>query len=161
MKLSPSCAPRIRLKTKRTHEMNTLYDLPEELLRARKELLRLRKYGWEWKLTHKSGKKPGSIEAALSWKLESATGKRWMRSCALWDILQRFGMRNFARNGRTARDKSWWTKRRSEISARSKGHRGGSTRLQRNWSFDADYITKNYATLFTDWKQETKSSARR
>ena len=24
----------------------------------------------------------------------------------------------------------------------------------------ADYITKNYATLFFDWKQETKSSAR-
>ena len=40
-----------RLKTRRTHEMNTLYDLPGEVLRNRKELLRLRQYGSEWKLT--------------------------------------------------------------------------------------------------------------
>jgi adenylate cyclase class 2 len=43
-----------RLVTKRTHEMNTLYDLPGEVLRNRKELLRLRKYGPDWTLTHKS-----------------------------------------------------------------------------------------------------------
>jgi len=30
-----------RLKTPRTHEMNTLYDLPGQKLRRRKELLRL------------------------------------------------------------------------------------------------------------------------
>src|SRR5580704_3470139 len=43
-----------RLVTPRTHEMNTLYDLPGEVLRNRKELLRIRKYGPEWTLTHKS-----------------------------------------------------------------------------------------------------------
>ena len=48
-----------RLVTPRTHEMNTLYDLPGEILRARKELLRLRKYGSEWTLTHKSSGKKG------------------------------------------------------------------------------------------------------
>ena len=36
-----------RLATPRTHELNTLYDLPGEALRARKELLRIRKYGSE------------------------------------------------------------------------------------------------------------------
>src|SRR5215467_8985910 len=46
-----------RLKTSRTHEMNTLYDLPGQVLRNRKELLRLREYGKAWKLTHKSGRK--------------------------------------------------------------------------------------------------------
>ena len=34
-----------RIVTPRTHEMNTLYDLPGEVLRGRKELLRIRKYG--------------------------------------------------------------------------------------------------------------------
>jgi inorganic triphosphatase YgiF len=34
-----------RLVTKRTHEMNTLYDLPGDVLRNRRELLRIRKYG--------------------------------------------------------------------------------------------------------------------
>ena len=43
-----------RVATRRTHEMNTLYDLPGEVLRKRKELLRIRKYGSAWTLTHKS-----------------------------------------------------------------------------------------------------------
>src|SRR5437870_9798732 len=43
-----------QLRTPRTHEMNTLYDLPGNPLRARGELLRLRKYGSEWVLTHKA-----------------------------------------------------------------------------------------------------------
>ncbi|MGA9074681.1 MAG: CYTH domain-containing protein, partial [Candidatus Sulfotelmatobacter sp.] len=47
-------AARFRLVTERTHEMNTLYDLPGEVLRRRKELLRIRQYGSEWTLTHKS-----------------------------------------------------------------------------------------------------------
>src|SRR5882672_5114172 len=40
--------------TPRTHEMNTLYDLPGQPLRRRGELLRLRRYGKEWLLTHKA-----------------------------------------------------------------------------------------------------------
>ena len=40
--------------TPRTHEMNALYDLPGQPLRKRGELLRLREYGKEWVLTHKS-----------------------------------------------------------------------------------------------------------
>ena len=43
-----------RLITRRTHEMNSLYDLPGQKLRARGEILRLRKYGSEWVLTHKA-----------------------------------------------------------------------------------------------------------
>src|SRR5271163_4809619 len=48
-----------RLVTPRTHELNTLYDLPGEVLRKRKELLRLRRYGSRWTLTHKAKKKTG------------------------------------------------------------------------------------------------------
>jgi adenylate cyclase class 2 len=40
--------------TPRTHEINTLFDLPGHPLRNRGELLRLRKYGEIWLLTHKS-----------------------------------------------------------------------------------------------------------
>jgi adenylate cyclase, class 2 len=43
-----------RRKTTRTHEINTLFDLPGNTLRQRGELLRLRKYGEEWVLTHKA-----------------------------------------------------------------------------------------------------------
>ena len=40
--------------TRSTHEMNSLYDLPGQKLRKRGEMLRLRKYGEKWVLTHKA-----------------------------------------------------------------------------------------------------------
>lgn len=43
--------------TPRTHEMNTLFDLPGHPLRDRGDVLRLRKYGETWVLTHKSKSK--------------------------------------------------------------------------------------------------------
>jgi len=46
----------------RTHEINTLYDLPGGVLRARGELLRIRKYGKRWVLTHKASPQAGSSE---------------------------------------------------------------------------------------------------
>ena len=55
-----------RVTTRRTHEMNTLYDLPGGVLRARKELLRLRKYGSQWTLTHKSKSRLDVTAAARS-----------------------------------------------------------------------------------------------
>src|SRR5438552_13122169 len=45
--------------TKRTHEMNILYDLPGQLLRQRGDLLRLRKYGDRWTVTFKAKGKTG------------------------------------------------------------------------------------------------------
>src|SRR5260370_41143995 len=45
--------------TRSTHEMNSLYDLPGQKLRKRGELLRLRKYGETWELTHKAKGKAG------------------------------------------------------------------------------------------------------
>jgi adenylate cyclase class 2 len=42
-----------RLITPRTHEMNTLYDLPDSGLRNRGALLRLRQYGSRWTVTYK------------------------------------------------------------------------------------------------------------
>jgi adenylate cyclase, class 2 len=41
------------LDTPRTFEHNTLYDTPTRDLRAKRQLLRLRRYGSAWTLTHK------------------------------------------------------------------------------------------------------------
>src|ERR1700741_1075482 len=49
-----------RLVTPRTHELNTLYDLPGGALRARGALLRLREYGARWTLTYKDKNVPQS-----------------------------------------------------------------------------------------------------
>ena len=42
-----------KLKTKATHEMNSLYDRPDGSLRRKGHLLRIRKYGQVWMLTQK------------------------------------------------------------------------------------------------------------
>ncbi|MGC2161799.1 MAG: class IV adenylate cyclase, partial [Silvibacterium sp.] len=42
-----------RAITPRTFERNTLYDTPDRKLRARQSILRIRKYGDRWVLTHK------------------------------------------------------------------------------------------------------------
>ncbi len=52
-----------RCETPRTHEINTLYDLPGQKLRRKGELLRLRDYGGNWKLTHKAKAKPGRYKS--------------------------------------------------------------------------------------------------
>src|SRR5947209_5877326 len=64
-----------RLVTPRTNEMNTLYDLPGGVLRSREELLRLRKYGPEWRLTHKSGAKKGRHASRVELETLVADGK--------------------------------------------------------------------------------------
>ena len=65
-----------RRQTPRTHEMNTLYDLPGEVLRQKGEVLRLRKYGDEWKLTHKGQGSPGRHKTRVENETAVANGER-------------------------------------------------------------------------------------
>src|SRR2546421_10219680 len=65
-----------RLETRRTHEMNTLYDLPGAVLRSRKELLRLRQYGSRWTLTHKSKGKIGRHSSRQELETRVADGPK-------------------------------------------------------------------------------------
>src|SRR5271168_5489846 len=64
-----------RLVTPRTHEMNTLYDLPGGELRSRKQLLRLRRYGSVWTLTHKSGSKRAKHSSRVELETRVVDGK--------------------------------------------------------------------------------------
>ncbi len=59
--------------TRSTHEMNSLYDLPGQKLRKRGELLRLRKYGETWVLTHKAKGKAGrhKVRVELETRVEN------------------------------------------------------------------------------------------
>src|SRR5256886_15829598 len=65
-----------RLHTPRTHEMNTLYDLPGNPLRRRGDLLRLRKYGSEWVLTHKAKGRDGRHKTRAETETKIADGKQ-------------------------------------------------------------------------------------
>jgi adenylate cyclase class 2 len=65
-----------RLRTRRTHEMNSLYDLPGGTLRRQGELLRLRKYGADWVLTHKAKGKSGRHKSRVETETKVADGEK-------------------------------------------------------------------------------------
>lgn len=149
-----------RLVTRRTHEMNTLYDLPGEVLRKRKELLRLRKYGSAWTLTHKSGGKKGRHSSRMELETGVADGKK------MDAILRKLG---YIPTFRYEKFRAEWTDTKGqvvvdetpignfcEIEGPARWIDATAKKLAVS---PADYITKNYATLFADWKQETRGPA--
>jgi adenylate cyclase class 2 len=149
-----------RLVTPRTHELNTLYDLPGEILRQRKQLLRLRKYGHAWTLTHKSGTTLGRHSSRVELETSVADGKKMDL------ILRALG---YAPSFRYEKLRAEWSDGKGhvvvdetpignfcEIEGPSRWIDATAKKLRVT---PADYITKNYATLFSDWKQQTKNSA--
>ena len=151
---------RFRLVTRRTHEMNTLYDLPGEVLRKRKELLRLRKYGSAWTLTHKSGGKKGRHSSRMELETGLADGKK------MDAILRKLG---YTPTFRYEKFRAEWSDKKGQVVVDETpiGNfceiegppRWIDATAKRLGVPPADYITKNYATLFADWKQETRSPA--
>jgi adenylate cyclase, class 2 len=152
-----------RVHTKPTHEMNTLYDLPGELLRIRKELLRVRKYGSTWTLTHKSGGKISRHSSRQELQTDVTDGKK------MDAILRALG---YSPSFRYEKFRAEWVEKKngkgqvvvdhtpignfSEIEGPSRWIDATAKKLGVERE---DYITKNYATLFAEWKQQTGSRA--
>jgi len=149
-----------RVITRRTHEMNTLYDLPGGVLRKRKQLLRLRLYGAEWTLTHKAGKKIGRHSSREELETTVDDGKQ------MDAILRALG---YSPSFRYEKFRAEWSDGKGqvvvdempignfcEIEGSPRWIDGTARKLDVS---DADFITKNYAGLFAEWKEETKSRA--
>ncbi|HTS38840.1 MAG TPA: class IV adenylate cyclase [Candidatus Solibacter sp.] len=149
-----------RLKTRRTHEMNTLYDLPGGVLRAKKELLRLRKYGSEWKLTHKSGTKRDRHSSREELETTVEDGK------SLDQILLALG---YAPSFRYEKFRAEWTDGKGDVVVDETpignfceiegAARWIDSTAKKLGVKPEEYITKNYATLFAEWKEESGSRA--
>jgi adenylate cyclase class 2 len=147
-----------REETPRTHEMNTLYDLPGAQLRNRKELLRLRQYGKEWKLTHKSGSKIGRHSSRQELETSVGDGKK------MDAILRALG---YAPTFRYEKFRAEWTDGKGQVVVDEtpignfceiEGAPPWIDTTAKKLGIEPDqYMTKNYATLFADWKKETKS----
>jgi len=149
-----------RLETPRTHEMNTLYDLPGEVLRRRRELLRLREFGSTWKLTHKSGGKVTRHSSRTELETEVSDGRKMAA------ILLALG---YSPSFRYEKFRAEWTDGKGqvvvdhtpigdfcEIEGKPRWIDATAKKLGVQ---SEDYITKNYATIFYEWKQSTKSRA--
>ena len=140
--------------------MNSLYDLPGEILRQRKQLLRLRKYGRTWTLTHKSGTTRGRHSSRVELETGVADGNKMDL------ILRALG---YAPSFRYEKLRAEWSDGRGhvvvdetpignfcEIEGPSRWIDATARKLGVNL---VEYITKNYATLFLEWTHQTGSKA--
>jgi len=149
-----------KLLTPSTHEMNSLYDLPGQKLRKRGEMLRLRKYGETWTLTHKAKRKASRHKERVELETRVENGQQ------MDAILRALGFEPTFR----------YEKYRAEWS-NGKGHvvvdetpigNFGEIEGQPRWIdrtaralgiSRGDYITQTYAPMFFAWKRRTHSKA--
>jgi adenylate cyclase, class 2 len=150
-----------RLQTPRTHEMNTLYDVPGLRLRKHGELLRLRKYGSAWILTHKAKDQPGGRHKT---RVESETqiedGAQMARILEALGYIPTFRYEKF---------RSQWSNGKGQVVvdetpigkfAEIEGPARWIDQSARRLGIDRSrYITQTYAELFFEWKQKRRSSA--
>ncbi len=64
------------VQTRRTKEINTIYDFPDHRMRKHGEVLRIRQYGNAWTLTHKSRSQPGKHKVRIETETIIADGKK-------------------------------------------------------------------------------------
>jgi adenylate cyclase class 2 len=149
-----------RLVTRRTREMNTLYDLPGQLLRKRGHLLRLRRYGPEWVLTHKAKGKAGRHKTRAETETKIADG------ASMEAILRALGL---APTFRYEKFRAEWSDGTGHVVVDETpignfGEVEGPSRwIDRTAQFlqirQSDYITATYADLFFQWKKQSGSPA--
>jgi adenylate cyclase, class 2 len=151
-----------KLITPRTHEMNSLYDLPGQTLRERGELLRLRKYGETYLLTHKSK----SIEKGRRHKTRVELETRVEKGQQMDAILQAL---DFTPTFRYEKYRAEWSDGTGHVVVDETplgnfGEIEGPSRwIDRTARalgiLPEHYITQTYAELFFDWKRKAKSRA--
>ena len=153
-------AARFRITEPRAHEMNALYDLPGNPLRARGELLRLRKYGKSWVLTHKGRGEIGRHKSRTETETEVADGAR------LDSILRALG---FEPTFRYEKFRTGWSDGGGHVLvdetpignvAEIEGPPRWIDRTAKRLGVSSgEYITDSYAGMFFAWKARTGSPA--
>ncbi len=149
-----------RCVTPRTHEHNTLYDLPGQPLRKRGELLRLRKYGKTWTLTHKAKGSAGRHKSRVEIETQLTDGDAFAAILASLGYRPTFIYEKF---------RSEWSDGKGHI-VLDQTPLGNIAEIEGapRW-IDATallldiessaYITYTYADLFMQWKHKVKSPA--
>jgi adenylate cyclase, class 2 len=146
--------------TRRTLEQNTLYDLPGRQLQKRGELLRLRKYGSDWLLTHKAKVKVARHKTRVETETKLADGGK------LDHILRALG---YVPTFRYEKFRAEWSDGKGhvvvdETPIGSFGEIEGPAQwidltAQRLSIGSSSYITQSYVELFFIWKRQTRSRA--
>lgn len=148
------------LQTPRTHEFNTLYDTANRELRKNGQLLRLRQYGNTWTLTHKARGRHGVHKVRIETETQVGDGEN------MHAILRSLG---YQPSFRYEKLRAEWSDGQghvvvdetpignlAEIEGQPEWIDGTAERLGVSRK---QYITKNYAQLFGEWKERTHSPA--
>jgi len=150
------------LQTKRTHELNTLYDTPDQSLKNLGQLLRIRKYGEKWVLTHKQKTSllPTRHKSRVETETEVSDGEQ------LDHIIRALG---FQPSFTYEKFRAEWTDGSGHVVvdetpignvAEIEGPSEWIDRTAQALGVSEDrYVTKNYATLFEEWRARTGSAA--
>ena len=146
--------------TPSTHEMNVLYDLPGQKLRKRGELLRLRKYGNEWILTHKAKGTTGRHKVRVEHETPVRDGEQADA------ILRALGFRP---TFQYEKFRAEWTDGKGQVVVdRTPIGNFGEIEGPPRWIDHtaralgiavSDYITQTYAPIFFAWKKQNRSPA--
>jgi adenylate cyclase, class 2 len=148
--------------TPRTHEMNVLFDLPGRPLSARGDILRIRKYGDWWVLTHKARSNrdggPHKVRVETETRVEDG-----MRMEAILRALQ------FEPVFRYEKFRAEWEGEQGHVVidetpignfAEIEGPAEWIDKMAQDLHITpADYLTDTYGALFLAWKESTGSPA--
>ena len=148
--------------TSSTHELNVLFDLPGRPLRARGDILRIRKYGESWVLTHKA--KAAGTNGPHKVRVETET--RVEDGTKMEAILR--GL-HFEPVFRYEKFRAEWKDEKGHVVldetpignfGEIEGPAEWIDKVARDLGITAsDYLTDTYAGLFFAWKDHTGSEA--
>ncbi len=149
-----------RCVTPSTHEVNTLYDLAGQKLRHKGELLRLRQYGEQWRLTHKARAKVSKYKSRTELETGVSDGEQMdlvLRALGYQPVFvyEKFRSEWSDGKGHVVLDHTpigdiaeiEGPPRWIDATAKSLGVAPG------------EFITKSYGELFLDWKRKYKRKA--
>jgi adenylate cyclase class 2 len=150
----------LRLKTPSTLEVNTLYDLPSGELRTKGEVLRIRRYGDVWKVTHKTKGNAGRHKVRSESETKIADGEQMDAIFRALGYVPTFVYEKY---------RAEWTDGRGEVVVdRTPIGDIGEIEGEPAWIdeiaqqlgiSEKAFITKSYAGLFQEWREETGSKA--
>jgi len=148
--------------TPRTHEMNTLFDLPGRPLRARGDLLRLRKYGESWMLTHKakSKEKDGPHKTRIETETRVENGQEMEAILRALQFEPSFRYEKFRAEWKGSEGHAVIDETPIGNFGEIEGPPEWIDSMARDLSVSPkDYITETYGGLFAAWKKQTGSPA--
>ncbi len=146
--------------TPATHEINTLYDLPGQKLRRKGELLRLRQYGDNWRLTHKARARVGKYKSRTELETGVSDGAQMdliLRALGYQPVFvyEKFRSEWSDGKGNVVLDHTPIGDI-AEIEGKPRWIDKTAAALD---VAPASYITKSYAELFFEWKRKYKRKA--